>query len=79
MNSIHCTNATGQGTNDVDVEVWDQFRICLERCTALRMELTAAGVHLGPYCFISPELQTAPTQIKLKAQPAGLECFNRYL
>jgi hypothetical protein len=31
------------------------------------MELTAAGVHLVPACFVSPKLQSAPTQIKLRA------------
>jgi hypothetical protein len=67
-----------QGKKTNDVEVWDQFQICLEQCTALSMQLTVAGIHLGPDCCVSPESQTAPTQIKLNAQQACLECLDGY-
>jgi hypothetical protein len=68
------SNVTGQGTP----EVWDQFRIWQQRCTALRMELTAAGVVLGPDCFVSHDLAPAPVEIKVKAEQYCFERLQRY-
>jgi hypothetical protein len=41
------------------------------------MELTTAAIH-HLNCFVSPELQAAPIQIRVKAWQACLECLNRY-
>ena len=74
--SAASSNATGQGTTNV--EVWNQFRLWQQRCTALRMELTSAGVDLGPDCFLSHDLAPAPVDVKLEAQKYCFECLQRY-